>query len=238
MRPVSLAAKPYFLYLCAPRQVLHSLTLRLYYFRHKRFFVFPQLLTLEEIPFSTIKQGPGEYVFTFPGALHMVSNEGFNVAEAMNFVTKAWAKNHVKTIEIIEANLVQTENPSRTTGADLVPSRTISRTQGRDGSGTKKNPSRTRGANLVPKGRRQCGPYIIGLCYSKIHHSYLRYTTGCTSSWSLELLEPADKIGSERKKPENYKKQKIADQKGNCLFQEGNCRQLPFWTCFSIELPF
>jgi hypothetical protein len=70
----------------------------LYYFRHKRFFVFPQLLTLEEIPFSTIKQGPGEYVFTFPGALHMVSNEGFNVAEAMNFVTKAWAKNHVKTI--------------------------------------------------------------------------------------------------------------------------------------------
>jgi hypothetical protein len=93
----------------------------LYYFRHKRFFVFPQLLTLEEIPFNTIKQGPGEYVFTFPGALHMVSNEGFNVAEAINFVTKAWAKNHVKTIEIIEANLVQTENPSRTTGADLVP---------------------------------------------------------------------------------------------------------------------
>jgi hypothetical protein len=96
-------------------------------------------------------------------------------------------------------------------------------------------PKRT---HLVPKGRIQCGPYINGLCYSKIHHSYLRYTTGCTSSWSLELLEPADKIGSERKKPENYKKQKIADQKGNCLFQEGNCRQLPFWTCFSIELPF
>jgi hypothetical protein len=37
---------------------------------HKRFFVFPQLLTLEEIPFHTIKQGPGEYVYTFLGALH------------------------------------------------------------------------------------------------------------------------------------------------------------------------
>ena len=98
MWPVSLAAKQYFLYLCAPRQVFHLLTLRLYDFRHKRFFVFRQLLTLEEIPCHTIRQGPGEYVFTFPEALHMVSNEGFNVAEAINFVTKAWAKNHVKTI--------------------------------------------------------------------------------------------------------------------------------------------
>ena len=75
---------------------------------------------------------------------------------------------------------------------NLVPSRTISRTQGRGGSGTKKNPSRTTGGNLVPKGRRQCGPYINGLRYSKIHHSYPRSTTGWISSWSLELLEPAD----------------------------------------------
>ena len=88
--------RPFFLYLCAPRKVLRLLTLRLFYFRHKRFFVFPQLLTLEEIPYHTIRQGPGDYVF--PEALHMVSNEGFNVAEAINFVTKAWAKKNVPTV--------------------------------------------------------------------------------------------------------------------------------------------
>ena len=65
---------------------------------HKRFFVFPQLLTLENIPYHTIRQCPGDYVFTFPEALHMVSNKGFNVAEAINFVTKAWKEKHVDTV--------------------------------------------------------------------------------------------------------------------------------------------
>jgi hypothetical protein len=36
-------------------------------------------------------------VFTFPEALHLVMNEGFNVAEAINFVNKAWKK-HISTI--------------------------------------------------------------------------------------------------------------------------------------------
>jgi hypothetical protein len=36
-------------------------------------------------------------VFTFPEALHLVMNEGFNVAVAINFFNKAWKK-HIPTV--------------------------------------------------------------------------------------------------------------------------------------------
>jgi jumonji domain-containing protein 2 len=51
-------------------------------------FVVPQLLIAEGIPFKTIRQLPGEYVITFPGAFHTVVNGGTNVAEAINFATR------------------------------------------------------------------------------------------------------------------------------------------------------
>ena len=55
-------------------------------------FVVPQLLIAEGIPFKTIRQEPGDYVITFPGAFHTVVNGGTNVAEAINFATRDWTK--------------------------------------------------------------------------------------------------------------------------------------------------
>jgi hypothetical protein len=69
----------------------------LFDFRHRSFIVLPQLLTLHNIPYQTIRQDPGDYVFTFPEALHVVVNEGFNVAEALNYVNKGWKK-HIDTV--------------------------------------------------------------------------------------------------------------------------------------------
>jgi jumonji domain-containing protein 2 len=55
-------------------------------------FLTPQLLIAEGIPFNTVKQCPGDYVVTFPGAFHIVVNAGTNVAEAVNFAFRNWFK--------------------------------------------------------------------------------------------------------------------------------------------------
>ena len=52
--------------------------------------VIPQLVILESTSYHTIREYPGDYVFTLRGALHMVVNEEFNVAEAINFINKSW----------------------------------------------------------------------------------------------------------------------------------------------------
>lgn len=35
---------------------------------------------------------PGEFIVTFPGSYHAGFSTGFNVGEAVNFVTKDWIK--------------------------------------------------------------------------------------------------------------------------------------------------
>lgn len=52
----------------------------------------PQILVKYGIPFHTLKQSPGDYVFTFPGAFHMVMNGGENFAEAINLINRKWLK--------------------------------------------------------------------------------------------------------------------------------------------------
>jgi hypothetical protein len=41
-------------------------------------------------PFDCIKQEKGQYVVTFPGAVHMVVNIGSNCAEAINVCLPEW----------------------------------------------------------------------------------------------------------------------------------------------------
>jgi hypothetical protein len=55
-------------------------------------FITPQLLIVEGIPFNTVKQCPGDYVVTFPGAFHMVVNAKTNEAEAINFASRGCFK--------------------------------------------------------------------------------------------------------------------------------------------------
>lgn len=76
----------FFFILFVPRKFVRFLIFRLFDFRHRSFVVFPQLVTLENIPYHTIRECPWDYVFTFPEALY-IANEGYNVAQAINFVT-------------------------------------------------------------------------------------------------------------------------------------------------------
>jgi hypothetical protein len=50
----------------------------------------PQVLRANNIPFHCIKQSPGEYVITFPGAYHMMMNAGQNWVEAVIFCMSQW----------------------------------------------------------------------------------------------------------------------------------------------------
>jgi hypothetical protein len=58
--------------------------------RHKSLLFSPDLLKEAGIPFTTIVQKPGDFVVVFAGAYHGGYNEGFNVAEAVNFATLPW----------------------------------------------------------------------------------------------------------------------------------------------------
>lgn len=62
---------------------------------HRIIALLPQHLVLEKIPFHTLKQEPGDYVLTQPGAFHFVVNGGPNVAEATNF-SFAKARKHMR----------------------------------------------------------------------------------------------------------------------------------------------
>ncbi|KAL4425515.1 hypothetical protein ABPG75_009531 [Micractinium tetrahymenae] len=60
------------------------------FMRHKELLVSPQLLASHAIPVVKVVHNPREFVVVFPGAYHSGFNHGFNIAESVNFATKAW----------------------------------------------------------------------------------------------------------------------------------------------------
>jgi hypothetical protein len=81
----------------------------------------PQVLRANNIPFHCIQQRPGDYVFTFPGAYHMVINTGQNWAEAVNFCMPQW-RHFVPEVECncnVECNNVRSKFKSHSVGLPL-----------------------------------------------------------------------------------------------------------------------
>jgi jumonji domain-containing protein 2 len=60
------------------------------FMRHKELLVSPQLLASHAIPVVRVVHHPREFVVVGPGAYHSGFNHGFNIAESVNFATKAW----------------------------------------------------------------------------------------------------------------------------------------------------
>lgn len=60
------------------------------FLRHKTKLFSPNKLREFAIKYTTIRQDPGEFVITLPGAYHAGFNHGFNIAEATNFATRRW----------------------------------------------------------------------------------------------------------------------------------------------------
>jgi jumonji domain-containing protein 2 len=58
--------------------------------KHKIFMPSPRAIKDNKIGFDKIRQSAGEFVVTFPYAFHGGFNNGFNIAEAINFGTKFW----------------------------------------------------------------------------------------------------------------------------------------------------
>lgn len=59
---------------------------------HKSLLAEPDLLREAGFPVLEIDQDEGEFVITFPGALHQGHNRGRNYAEAINFGTHEWLR--------------------------------------------------------------------------------------------------------------------------------------------------
>ncbi|KAJ1521846.1 hypothetical protein ONE63_003481 [Megalurothrips usitatus] len=57
---------------------------------HKCFFILPQLLRANRIPYSIVIQREGEGIIILPNAGHCGANLGVNLAEACNIATKEW----------------------------------------------------------------------------------------------------------------------------------------------------
>ena len=66
--------------------------------RHKSLLFSPEILDANGIPYYKIVQKPGDFVIVSAGAYHGGFNEGFNIAEAINFATIPW-------IEIAKSSL-------------------------------------------------------------------------------------------------------------------------------------
>lgn len=60
--------------------------------RHKTILINPYYIKKVDpsIKIVKIKQEPGDFVVTLPGAYHCGFNWGFNIAEAVNFATSRW----------------------------------------------------------------------------------------------------------------------------------------------------
>jgi hypothetical protein len=56
----------------------------------------PRAMNENQIEFGKIRQCVGEFVVTFPYAYHGGFNNGFNIAEAINFGTKLWIDGEYK----------------------------------------------------------------------------------------------------------------------------------------------
>ncbi|XP_001948997.1 probable lysine-specific demethylase 4B [Acyrthosiphon pisum] len=67
------------------------------YVRHKTIVLSPDFLKKHSIPFNTITQEPGEFMVTFPFGYHAGFNQGYNIAEAINFATPRWVEYGKKT---------------------------------------------------------------------------------------------------------------------------------------------
>ncbi|KAI8867992.1 JmjC-domain-containing protein, partial [Ramicandelaber brevisporus] len=60
------------------------------FMRHKTFHINPDVLEKAGIPVQRMVQNAGEFVITFPRGYHAGFNQGFNVAEAVNFAMPEW----------------------------------------------------------------------------------------------------------------------------------------------------
>ncbi|CDW79070.1 lysine-specific demethylase 5b [Stylonychia lemnae] len=60
----------------------------------------PHYLVQQKVKVYKTLQMPGEFILTFPGAYHAGFSTGFNIGEAVNFVTKSWFDYGLKCQEI------------------------------------------------------------------------------------------------------------------------------------------
>lgn len=60
------------------------------FLRHKEILMSPALLAAHNIPLVKAVHNAREFVVVGPGAYHAGFNHGFNIAESVNFATKAW----------------------------------------------------------------------------------------------------------------------------------------------------
>lgn len=60
------------------------------FMRHKTFIINPGMIVSNGITVNKAVQKPGEFMVTFKRAYHLVFNVGFNIAEAVNFITDSW----------------------------------------------------------------------------------------------------------------------------------------------------
>lgn len=61
-----------------------------HHLRHKSVFIEPSVLREQKIPVFEAEQAPGEFIITFPDAVHFGYNATRNQAEAVNFATTGW----------------------------------------------------------------------------------------------------------------------------------------------------